>query len=63
MFLIYFLKMAFMVFFSVEVGMELMAAIAGYSCSLSSVVVCVALLAALLVDDLLMKSELKYCET
>ena len=58
MFLIYFLKMAFIVFFSVEVGMELMAAIAGYSCSFSGVVICVALLAALLVDDLLMKSDI-----
>ena len=63
MFLIYFLKMAFIVFFSVEIGMELMAVIAGYSYSFSGVVICVALLAALLVDDLLMKSELKYYET
>ena len=59
MFLIYLLKMAFIVFFSVEIGMEIMAVIAGHGCAVSSVVLCIALLSALLVDDLLMKSELR----
>lgn len=63
MFLIYFLKMAFIVFFSAEIGMELMTGIAGYSCNFGNILVCAILLTALLVDDLLMKSELKHCGT
>ena len=59
MFLIYFLKMAFIVFFSAEIGMEVIAAVAGYGCNFGNVLVCSVLLAALLIDDLLMKSELR----
>lgn len=63
MFLIYFLKMSFIVFFSAEIGMEVIAAVAGYGCNFGNVLVCAILLTALLVDDLLMKSELKHCGT
>lgn len=51
--------MSFIVFFSAEIGMEVIAAVAGYSCNFGNVLVCSILLTALLVDDLLMKSELR----
>lgn len=59
MFLIYFLKMSFIVFFSAEIGMEVIAAVAGYGYNFGNIIVCSILLTALLVDDLLMKSELR----
>ena len=52
--------MSFIVFFSAEIGMEVIAAVAGYGCNFGNVLVCAILLTALLVDDLLMKSELKH---
>lgn len=55
--------MSFIVFFSLEIGMELMTGIAGYSYNFGNIIVCAILLTALLVDDLLMKSELKHCGT
>lgn len=55
--------MSFIVFFSAEIGMEVIAAVAGYGYNFGNIIVCSILLTALLVDDLLMKSELKHCGT